>query len=61
MRALIEKSIEIIRNHLERHIPKKPEHQDGDPDCLICPNCRMLLNETKNCCGCGQKIDWSEE
>lgn len=60
MRALIEKSIEIIRNHRERHISKEPEYLDGDPDCPICPNCRTLLNEMEDC-DCGQKIDWSEE
>ena len=59
MRELIEKSIEIIRNHRERHIPKKPEYLDGDPDRPICPNCRTPLNEMEDC-DCGQKIDWSD-
>lgn len=57
----------IIREVLEKHIPKKPdESYDGFADGYpvidySCPNCGRELDDTDHHCVCGQHIDWSEE
>ena len=62
LKDIIPKTIDNALKEMERHTENriKPEYRDGDPDCPICPNCRMPLNEMEDC-PCGQKIDWSEE
>lgn len=66
-----EKMIDDIETAIEKQIPKKiietPAFQSyysaGDESETLCPNCENELeieNQTKYCCECGQKLDWSD-
>ena len=60
-----------IKKALEKQVSKKiietPAFQSyysaGDESETLCPNCENELeieNQTKYCCECGQKLDWSD-
>lgn len=60
----------VIKEALEKQIPKKWDYEQGDEtDIYICPCCkdRFVLewgtpkdNEYNYCPSCGQRLDWSE-
>lgn len=66
---------ESVIGTLEKQIPKKPiiDFQESGDFYWYCPSCKEVVkselvgspmaNEYNHsfCCGCGQKIDWSEE
>ena len=61
----VDSALTMIRNALEKQVPKKPLLVPMDDTCLYyekhCPNCESLLVvRYKHCPKCGQKFDWGE-
>ena len=61
------KVCEVVKQALEKQIPKKPEHDDGAWS--ICPACfgsvpndteEAVNHETSYCDHCGQALDWGD-
>lgn len=64
----------VIKQALEKQIPKKPTHEASLYKCLTCPNCKNVIDEfteiipkhlkvrvkTIHCKFCGQVLDWSD-
>ena len=54
-------------NALEKQIPKKPNKIERKRDEYgfiyqlgECPLCGKMVTDDRQCCDCGQKLDWSE-
>ena len=73
--VMLQESIDMAINALEKQIPKKPRKTDSYRGVLkrvyayVCPTCgnaclEKYMNERQNtmfCWNCGQKLDWSDE
>ena len=55
---LYQDEFDLIQELVERATPKKP-NKNGCPNC----NSRRIywLDKMKNCCDCGQSLDWSKK
>lgn len=60
-------SIQALSKQVSKKIIETPAFQSyysaGDESETLCPNCENELeieNQTKYCCECGQKLDWSD-
>ena len=73
--VMLQESIDMAIQALEKQIPKKPRKTDSYRGVLkrvyayVCPTCgnaclEKYMNERQNtmfCWNCGQKLDWSDE
>ena len=48
----------LIREALEKQIPKKPIKYKDE---IVCPSCKTLVGSSPYCRYCGQALDWGEE
>lgn len=72
---MLQESIDMAIQAIEKQIPKKPRKTDSYRGVLkrvyayVCPTCgnvclEKYMNERQNtmfCWNCGQKLDWSDE
>ena len=58
-----EEYFNVIREALEKQIPKKPylDNDNGIYEKEYGPSCKRSLFPNDPYCRCGQKLDWSEE
>ncbi|MBO5463770.1 MAG: hypothetical protein J6A49_10720 [Clostridia bacterium] len=66
------KVCEVVKQALEKQIPKKVTHEASIFKCCTCPNCKNVVDEFthfngrrvrviyNNCKFCGQALDWSD-
>ena len=71
--VMLQESIYMAINALEKQIPKKPtpidyeKYMDTVKNALFlkgaywCPNCNHFVKCGTYCSDCGQKLDWSDE
>ena len=61
--VMLQESIDMAINALEKQIQKKPKERDRiGCNTPVCPVCKMdLYSYEPYCDNCGQAIDWSDE